>query len=133
MKVGFALPRHLFKFWKGYVNRARAQLAGAIDDAIRPAVDENHGAFPHGLVGAVGLAWGEVQAADIELPTADLALHRLGHAGITHADGVVQIAAHQGQRVAAEIVGKRLRSASLGPVHQGWTVTIAAETSRERQ
>src|SRR6185503_20450802 len=108
MKAGFELTRHLFQFRKGSVNRAGAELAGAVDDAVAPPVDEDGGPFAHALVAPVALAGREVQATDVELPTANLAQHRIGHAGLTHADRIVEIGAHQSQRVSTKIVGKRL-------------------------
>src|SRR5437868_1129686 len=100
--------RHFLQFRKWRVCRPRAGLDGVFDDAVKAAVDEEHGAFMRLAVATVGFARAEPEADDIALPPADDALDRLGHDGAAYADGIVEIGLQKRQHFGAVIFGKRL-------------------------
>ena len=100
--------RHLLQFREWRVRHPRTGLDGVIDDAVEAAVDEEDGAFTRLAVIAVGLARAEPEAGEIAQPSTDDALDRLGHDGVAHADGIVEIGPQKRQHFGAVILGKRL-------------------------
>src|SRR5512134_1930819 len=100
--------RQFLQFRKWRVRHPRTGLDGVFDDAVEAAVDEENGAFTRLAVAAVGLARAEPETGEIAQPPADDALDRLGHDGVTHADGIVEIGFQKRQHFGAVILGKWL-------------------------
>src|SRR5262245_50968083 len=91
LRANANLPRHLLQVREWRVCRARTGLDGVFDDAIEPAVDEENGALARLAIATVGFARAKPQTNDIAPPPAHHAFDRLGHDGVAHADGVVEI------------------------------------------
>src|SRR3954452_5207680 len=100
--------RHLLQVREWRVRHPRTGLDGVIDDAVEAAVDEEHGAFTRLAVIAIGLARAEPETGDIAQPPTDDALDRIGHDGVAHADGIVEIGLQKRQHFGAVVLGKRL-------------------------
>ena len=103
-----ALPGQFLQFREWRIGGAGTGLAGVFDDAVEPAIDEEKGAFARLAVAAIGFAWAEPKANDVAQPSADDALNRLGHDGVAHADGIVEIGFQKRQHFGAVIPGKWL-------------------------
>src|SRR5436309_1182694 len=100
--------RHFLQVREWRVRYPRTGLCSVFDDAVKAAVDEEHGAFTRLAIAAVGLARAEPETGDIAQPPTDDAFDRLGHDGVAHADGIVEIGLQKRQYFGAVIFGKWL-------------------------
>src|ERR1700687_2917490 len=99
------LARQLSQLRERRIGGAGANIAGVLDHAVEPAIDGENGPFAQLAGTSVGFARGKTQAADITQPSADGALHRLGHRGIVYAAWIVEIGSHERQQFGAVVVG----------------------------
>src|SRR5213083_2501950 len=102
------LSRHFLQFREWRVRHPRTGLDGVFDDAVEAAIDKEDGAFARLAVAAIGLARAEPETGEITQPPTDDALDRLGHDGVAHADGIVEIGLQKRQYFGAVIFGKWL-------------------------
>jgi len=127
-----ALPGQFLQFREWRIGSAGTGLAGVFDDAVEPAVDEEKGAFARLAVAAIGFAWAEPKANHVAQPSADDALDRLGHDGVAHADGVVEVGPHERNDFAPVVVGKGLVGDAAVVGKSDGLAVVAGGTGRKR-
>ena len=80
---------------------------------------------------AIGLARAESETGEITQPPTDDALDRLGHDGVAHANGIVEIGFQKRQHFGAVIFGKRLAGDAAVIGKRDRLAVIAGGTRRQ--